>query len=258
MKKPAISVVIPCFNEQRYLPACLQSLQRQTFTDFEIIVIDNNCTDKTVAIARSYGVRVVREKVQGMIPARERGFDTARGAIIARTDADTEVSPTWLADIHAAFHQHPEAVALCCGLTFPKLPGVFSWYLQHIFHPGYCKLVRWAYGHYPLIGNNNAIRTSARDQITVHFNDKLVHEDLDLACHLNEVGSIVYCPNILVTYSVRRWKRRFFYTVWEYTVRNVSTLLMHNHKYLRYQRRYRRVHSKIKKSLQLAALKVKP
>lgn len=257
MKNPAISVVIPCYNEERYLPACLESLKRQTFPDCEIIVIDNNCTDKTADIARSYGVSVVREKVQGMIPARERGFRAAKGQIIARTDADTEVSPTWLADIHDAFIRNPEAVALCCSLTFPQLPSLLARFFQYVLHPVYCRLSLWAYGHYPLIGNNNAIRKAARDQITVHFNERLVHEDLDLACHLNEVGTILYCPQIVVSYSMRRWKRRFFYTVWEYTVRYVQTLLMHNHKYLHYRRRYRRVQSKIKKSLQLATSKVK-
>lgn len=257
MKNPAISVVIPCYNEERYLPACLISLKRQTFTDFEIIVIDNNCTDKTATIAQRHGARVVREKTQGMILARERGFRTAKGEIIARADADSEVSPTWLADISEAFEQNPDVVALCCGLTFPQPPRLISRFLQHIVHPGYCKICRWAYGHYPLIGCNNAIRKSAHKQITVHFNDKLVHEDLDLACHLNEVGTILYCPHILATYSMRRWKHRLLITLAEYTLRNIQTLLMHNHKYLHYRRRYRRVQSKIKRSLQLATSKVK-
>ncbi len=255
MKKPAISVIIPCYNEERFLPACLESLKQQAFRNFEIIVVDNNCTDKTAAIAKSYGARVVKEKKQGMISARERGFSAAEGTIIARTDADTELPPTWLADIRTAFDRHPEAVALCCGLTFPNLPWIASWYLQHVFQPGYCRLSRWVYGHYPLMGNNNALRKSARNRITVHFNDKQVHEDLDLACHLNEVGEIVYCPHILATYSVRRWRRGFFYTLWEYSLRYIKTLLMHNHKYLHYQRRYKRMQTKIRKSVVVATIR---
>jgi len=88
---PIISVIIPAANEEKTLPFCLASLKKQTFSNFEVIVIDNNSTDKTAAVAQKFGAKVVSEKKQGIIYARERGFQEAKGEIIARTDADTHL-----------------------------------------------------------------------------------------------------------------------------------------------------------------------
>ena len=71
---PAISVVIPAFNEEKYLPACLEALKKQTFKNYELIVVDNNSTDKTAQIAKKFGARVVKEKKQGRNMACGRCF----------------------------------------------------------------------------------------------------------------------------------------------------------------------------------------
>src|SRR6266567_2953645 len=91
-----ISVVIPVYNEEKYLGKCLDSLMRQNVKADEIIVVDNNSTDNSVAIAKKYPIRVVFEKTQGMIPARNHGFNEARYEIIARTDADTILPVNWI------------------------------------------------------------------------------------------------------------------------------------------------------------------
>jgi len=57
-----ISVIIPVFNEEKFLPRCLESLKNQKFKDFEIIVVDNNSTDKTAEIAKKFNVILVSEK----------------------------------------------------------------------------------------------------------------------------------------------------------------------------------------------------
>jgi glycosyltransferase involved in cell wall biosynthesis len=70
---PAISVIIPAFNEEEFLGNCLLSLKKQDFKDFEIIVVDNNSTDKTGEIAKKFGVILVSEKNQGVAFARNIG-----------------------------------------------------------------------------------------------------------------------------------------------------------------------------------------
>ena len=57
-----ISVIIPVFNEEKFLPRCLESLKNQKFKYFEIIVVDNNSTDKTAEIAKKFNVILVSEK----------------------------------------------------------------------------------------------------------------------------------------------------------------------------------------------------
>ena len=91
-----ISVVIPTFNEEKLLSKCLESLQKQTVKPFEIIVVDNNSTDTTAAIAKKMGVKVISEKNQGISFARNAGFNAAKGDIIARLDADTTALPNWI------------------------------------------------------------------------------------------------------------------------------------------------------------------
>lgn len=222
---PAISVVIPAYNEEQYIGRCLESIRAQTFTDFEIIVVDNNCTDGTVAIAKKLGARVVREPVQGMIPARNRGFNEARAPIIARTDADSVVSPRWLETIQRTFEGHPSRVAASGPLLSPggipdviflAVTALYSWTLR---------ILSW---HHTLIGPNMAIRTSAWKSVTPHTDDKQVHEDIDLACHLVHVGKIAFTWRMNTHYSLRRWKKRPLYTAAEYSIRTARTLLLHH------------------------------
>lgn len=61
---PFFSVVIPAFNEEKFLPNCLKSLKEQDFKDFEIIVVNNNSIDKTAKIAKEFGARVIFEKIK--------------------------------------------------------------------------------------------------------------------------------------------------------------------------------------------------
>src|SRR3989344_2115583 len=101
-----ISVVIPVYNEEEHIGACLQSLKKQTTPPDEIIIVNNNSTDASVAIAQKYGVKIVNEKQQGMIYARNRGFDEAQGDIIARTDSDALLPPNWIEKIKSHFQNH--------------------------------------------------------------------------------------------------------------------------------------------------------
>lgn len=94
---PFLSIVIPAKNEEVYLPLLLESIARQTFTDYEVIVADAASTDRTADVARLYGARVVT----GGLPAvsRNRGAAVASGDMIVFFDAETVLqSPTFLQD----------------------------------------------------------------------------------------------------------------------------------------------------------------
>jgi glycosyltransferase involved in cell wall biosynthesis len=107
------SVVIPAFNEAGYLPYALESLRRQDFTgEWEIVVVDNNSTDDTAAIARRHGARVVVEPQPGVCSARQLGATWSRGEIIVSTDADTVHPIDWLTRLDERFRSSPAAVAV--------------------------------------------------------------------------------------------------------------------------------------------------
>ena len=85
-----ISVVIPTYNEERYIEKCLQSLVNQTLNrdDFEIVVVDGGSADRTVELAEGYADIVIPQESKGVGGARNDGVEVSRGELIATTDAD--------------------------------------------------------------------------------------------------------------------------------------------------------------------------
>src|SRR5665811_1498712 len=99
------SIVNPVYNEAEQLGACLAAIAAQTVMPCQVIVVDNNSTDNTAAIAETYAfVTLLREKRQGVVHARNRGFDAAAGDIIGRIDADTLLPPDCVASVQAVFN----------------------------------------------------------------------------------------------------------------------------------------------------------
>jgi glycosyltransferase involved in cell wall biosynthesis len=215
-----VSVIIPAYNEEAYIGRLLACLKQQTYKNFEILVVDNNSTDKTADIAKSFGARVVEETTQGMIAARERGFTEATGEIILRTDADTLVPPHWVETFYKAFKNHPDVVGIGGNLTLPIPFGklIINWYNF---------LCRLALGHPQLNGPNMAIKKSIWKTINVCRDDTKVHEDIDLSIHMAKKGKILFLPDMYVTYSMRRFKKSFFFTLGEYSFRQLRTIVYH-------------------------------
>jgi len=180
-----VSVVIPAYNEGEFLGKCLDSLKRQTIKPFEIIVVDNNSADDTAAIAKKYSAKIVVEKKQGMIFARNRGYDEASGDIIARTDADTILPPDWVEKIDKNFTQN-ELAGLTGPLVFYDLP------LQSpVYANIYSQIASFFSGGGQILnGPNMAISKSVWNKIRTGIctDDKIVHEDVDTAIHIQKIG----------------------------------------------------------------------
>lgn len=95
MKKPLYSIVIPAFNEEKYLPHTLESVKNsmQHIKDNgELIVVDNNSTDQTAVIAKKFGATVIFEKLNQIATARNAGGKKAQGEFIIFLDADTTLT----------------------------------------------------------------------------------------------------------------------------------------------------------------------
>lgn len=101
MAKKRTSVVIPVYNEKDYLERCLAALIAQEIPVYEIIVVDNNTSDGSVDRAREKypKVKFIKEEHQGIVFARNTGFDAARGDIIVKLDADSLTFPSWHGDL---------------------------------------------------------------------------------------------------------------------------------------------------------------
>lgn len=113
---PVISVIIPVYNVEQYLRRCLDSVQAQTFDDFEAILVDDGSTDNSGAICDAY-VRsdrrftVIHQPNTGVSAARNAGLHAAQGKFITFVDADDEVVPKWLELLYAAFSEDVDLVS---------------------------------------------------------------------------------------------------------------------------------------------------
>lgn len=105
MPRPLYSIVIPAFNEEQYLPKCLDAIDRavaQLGEPVEVIVADNASTDRTADIARERGARVVRVEPKCLSMIRNRGAEAATGKYLAFIDADSVMSDNMLVAIKEA------------------------------------------------------------------------------------------------------------------------------------------------------------
>ncbi len=127
-KKPLISVIVPAYNEEKYIKNCLHYLLNQDLKRdlFEIIVVDNNSTDKTKKIIKQFPVRYTFEEKRGVVPARQKGVDISKGEIIVSADADTLYPPNWLSEIRRTFEKNPDAIAVCGWIYFKNTSFFFN------------------------------------------------------------------------------------------------------------------------------------
>ena len=100
---PKISVIVPAYNEEKFLARTLGTLKAQDYRDFELIVVDNNSRDNTNKIARKFADKVVVEKKKGYHNATSRGAKVAKAPVIAFCDADSLYPENWLSKIMRHF-----------------------------------------------------------------------------------------------------------------------------------------------------------
>ncbi len=214
-KKPKISVIIPAFNEERFLPRCLESLKNQNFSHFEIIVVDNNSRDKTFEVAKRFGAKVFKEKNQGVAFARQKGFLKARGKIIATSDADTILPRDWLSRILAEFEKDKDLVAFGGSLEFysgPILVKLAVKYLSKIFF-FFDRLIS---GGPNLMGCNMAIKKEAFLKIGGFNTNLKLNEDVEISYRLRKIGKIKFDPNFKVKSSGRRFRHGLIFGIINY------------------------------------------
>jgi len=213
---PKISVVIPAYNEEKYISACLSSLKHQIYTDFEIIVVDNSSTDKTAQIARLFADKVIFEPVRGVARARQTGFEAARSEIIVSADADTLFESDWLLKIARKFDEDEELIALCGHMIFYDGDKLSRWItgppLKFIISANYFM------GMKSFFGCNFAVRKEYFEKCG-GFNLRMSqNEELELAQRLKKLGKIEYCPDIVAYTSVRRFKANPMEYIWIATI----------------------------------------
>ncbi len=185
-----ISIVIPVYNEADSLEACLRSIAAQTVRPHQVIVVDNNSNDGSAAIAAGFDfVTVLNERRQGVLHARTSGFDSARGDIIARIDADSLLPADWLASVQAVFADSSlDAVSGAAQYYNVAAAPLFN-AIDLFFRR---RLERQLKDRVYLWGANMAMRREAWLRVKPHLCARGgMHEDYDIAIHLQELGGKV-------------------------------------------------------------------
>ncbi len=146
MHKPTISIIMPVYNGQKYIEESIDSIIGQTFSDFELIIIDDSSTDDSKKIALDYVAKDQRIKVientydKGLYGALNSGLDACTGEYIARADAD---------DINRPYRLKTQISFLKENKTIDIVGGGYQLFgngtYQKIFHPSKSLRLAWKF-----------------------------------------------------------------------------------------------------------------
>lgn len=220
-----VSIVIPVYNEAEHLSACLAAIASQTARPHEVIVVDNNSTDATVAVAKSFDfVTFLNEPRQGVVHARNHGFDAANGDIIGRIDADTILPIDWVEKVESTYLAAgaPVLFAATAPSNYRNFPG---WFYRAMQYLTYFWSARLLLGHTTIIGSNmfmtRRLWLNVRTDVCAR-ND--VHEDMDLAFHIGKREVPILFQNDLRASVIARQvhKRAFTYPVMQLKIKFVT------------------------------------
>lgn len=126
-----VSVVIACRNEQENLPGLLMNLSTQDypFNQFEVIIVDDHSSDKTISAARCYeyhlNLKILVNEGNGKKHALKTGINAAKGNLVVTTDADCAPPPTWLKTI-VSFYELQNSDLIICPVQLTSLKGFFG------------------------------------------------------------------------------------------------------------------------------------
>ena len=187
---PILSIVIPAYNEEAYLPRCLKSVHAEIERcglPIETIVIDNASTDPT----------------KGLTYARERGLLSAHAPLMAHIDADMEMPPGWITNVLRLFAKYPDAVCVSgphVHYDAGRMTNLMVWlYWIFLAKPSY-----WCIG-YMAVGGNFTAKKAALEKIG-GFDTSITFygEDTNIARRLAAVGKVRFVLSHYIFTSARR------------------------------------------------------
>ena len=207
-----LSFVIPAYIEEACVGKCLSSVLREkerSGLDVEVIVVNNNSTDRTKDVALSFPlVSVVAEPQKGIVRARQAGYRAAHGDIIANVDADNILPDGWIERAFREFSENSDLVALSGPVIYYDLSRIVNIQVRLFYRLGYAAnlfnrhvLKKGAM----LQGGNFVVRKSALDaaggfDTSIDF----YGEDTDIACRMSEVGNVKFSFSFPIYSSGRR------------------------------------------------------
>lgn len=196
-----LSIIIPALNEEKYLPLLLESIKKQNFFDYELILADAGSEDKTLQIAQKYGCKIV----PGGLPAKGRneGAKTSSGNILFFIDADTILPDNFFNNALEEFEKKELDIASFCLIPMPKRR--ISSLLLNVF---YNKPITLIGNILPHAAMGILIKRDIFEKISGFDEDIKLAEDHDLARRAKKIAKakfgIIKTTNLFI--SDRRFK----------------------------------------------------
>ncbi|MDB4984011.1 MAG: hypothetical protein JWM20_190 [Patescibacteria group bacterium] len=208
-----VSVVIPCYNEEKWIKETVESVLKQDYQDFEVILVNNASTDKTSEIISSLEseypgkIKTVSEPNKGVSFAREAGRRASKGQIIAQLDADCIVPKNWMRNATALFDS-PTIAAVAGTIDYydgewrlrvgTKISGMFLGTFNYFLNRFKKRNICW--------GANIFMRASALEKIGGYRNgSEFYGEEHDTTSRLLNEGTIRYSGSFEIKTSARRF-----------------------------------------------------
>ena len=202
------SVIIPLYNKEEYILSTLESIKKQTFKDFEIIVIDDGSTDSSYEFASNFeteNITLLKQENHGVSTARNKGINLAKGKYIALLDADDTWYPNHLKELKKQIDKFPEAKLFCNNyeVLFSKTKkrnASFNFnysesclIVEDYFYSSIIDSVAWS----------SAVAFSKETFLEIgQFNQNLITcEDLDFWIRIALKYKVSFNPNITMSYK---------------------------------------------------------
>lgn len=109
-KKPRFSIIVPVYNTEKYLKRCLDSISKQSFTDYEVIIVNDGSTDNSSNIISKYPYKVINQENQGLSMARNNGVKSSSGDYLIFLDSDDYIEKDLLKEINESLSNNPDLV----------------------------------------------------------------------------------------------------------------------------------------------------
>lgn len=202
---PYVSVILACYNTERYIAAAVRSVLAQTFRDFELILIDDGSTDRSSQICKQLAsedsrIRLIARPNKGLTKTLNEGLALASAPLIARMDADDLSLPTRFEKQVAYLNAHPECVCVGSRVTlidpYDSAISVTDHKPDHdAIDADLLKGIGWAIVHPAAMMRADAVKRAGgyREQFKTS-------QDLDLWLRLAEIGKLANLEEPLVQY----------------------------------------------------------
>lgn len=206
-----ISIIVPVYNVEKYLQICIESIIAQTFTDFELILIDDGSTDNSAAICDEYAkqddrICVIHKENQGVGAARNQGLDICTGKYICFIDSDDYIEKDYLEYLYNRINVSEYDFVSCCAnfvdennnfiMKNEYSKSEFSIEKENIFdiymHTNFIEDVAW----------NKIYRSTVFENL--RYVEGIIYEDSELIIRLlKQVNKVLFTNKLKYNYRIR-------------------------------------------------------